>query len=209
MHVTYLFDPLCGWCYGAGPALEWIAGLENVELELAPTGLFAGEGARPMNPHFAAFAWQNDQRIARLTGQALTEAYRQQVLGATGSMFDSAPATLALIAVGLNAPSRELAVLKALQRARYVDGRNICDLEPLAGILADAGFAAAVRIRSPDEELMAAYRARTQAARGTMARFGVNGVPALIVGEGDTSRLLPSGALFGGFEALAGQLKAA
>jgi putative protein-disulfide isomerase len=210
MHVTYLFDPLCGWCYGAGLALERIAGLEKVNLELAPTGLFAGEGARPMDAHFAAFAWQNDQRIARLTEQPFSEAYRQQVLGAAGSMFDSAPATLALVAVGLTAPSRELAALKAIQRARYVDGRNNSDLVTVAGVLADAGFgAAAARVRSPDQELMAAYRTRVQAARKTMAHFGVNGVPALIVGEGDARRLLPSGALFGGFEALADQLKAA
>ena len=44
MRVTYLFDPLCGWCYGAGPALERLAQLDDVTLELMPTGLFAGEG---------------------------------------------------------------------------------------------------------------------------------------------------------------------
>ena len=69
MRVTYLFDPLCGWCYGAGPALERLGQLGDVTLELMPTGLFAGEGARAMDAQFAAYAWQNDERIARLTGQ--------------------------------------------------------------------------------------------------------------------------------------------
>ena len=68
MRVTYLFDPLCGWCYGAGPALERLGQLGDVTLELMPTGLFAGEGARMMDAQFAAYAWQNDERIARLTG---------------------------------------------------------------------------------------------------------------------------------------------
>lgn len=66
--VTYLFDPLCGWCYAAAPALNYLQGVEGIEVALAPTGLFAGAGARPMDAQFAAYAWANDQRIQQLTG---------------------------------------------------------------------------------------------------------------------------------------------
>lgn len=52
--VTYLFDPLCGWCYAAAPALKFLQGQEGVAVVLAPTGLFAGAGARPMDAQFAA-----------------------------------------------------------------------------------------------------------------------------------------------------------
>ena len=210
MTITYLFDPLCGWCYGAGAALEQLSRVAGATIHLAPTGLFAGEGARSMDQSFAAYAWQNDQRIARLTGQTFSETYRQQVLGATGATFDSAPATLAIVAVGLQAPAEEMAALKALQHARYVDGRDNGDMGVVIGILADAGFtAAASRLRVPDQELMAASRARTEAARADMALFGANGVPALVIGEGDSRRLLPSGAVFGGPEMLVAQLEAA
>ena len=61
--VTYLFDPQCGWCYAAAPALQTLQGREDVQLLLAPTGLFASGGARPMDAQFAAYAWANDQRI--------------------------------------------------------------------------------------------------------------------------------------------------
>ena len=46
VQIDYLFDPLCGWCYGAGPVLDQLAQLDDVTLTLAPTGLFAGQGAR-------------------------------------------------------------------------------------------------------------------------------------------------------------------
>jgi putative protein-disulfide isomerase len=210
MRITYLFDPLCGWCYGAGPVLEQLAQLDDVTLSLAPTGLFAGEGARPMDKNFAAYAWQNDERIARLTGQRFSEAYRTRVLDAVGNMFDSAPATLGLVAVGLTEPARELEALKLLQRACYVDGRDNASLEVVAEVLEQAEFAAAAgRVRAPDDALMAAYRTRIEAARVDMARFGVNGVPALIVGEGAARRLLSSSVLFGRFDLLAAQLRAA
>lgn len=47
----------------------------QLELELAPTGLFAG-GGRTMDAAFADYAWSNDLRIAKLTGQRFTEAWR-------------------------------------------------------------------------------------------------------------------------------------
>src|SRR3990167_9279118 len=86
--VTYLFDPLCGWCYGASPVIQQLGLQTNIQLELAPSGLFAG-GGRTMDAAFADFAWSNDVRIAKLTGQRFTEAYRANVLGKLGSAFDS------------------------------------------------------------------------------------------------------------------------
>ncbi len=202
MQITYLFDPLCGWCSGASPALEKLSQIDGVTLNLAPTGLFAGEASRPMDKQFAAYAWQNDQRIARLTGQPFTDAYRENVLGTVGGLFDSAPATLGLVAVGLTEPARELEALKALQRARYQDGRNNSDLTVVAEALKEVGFTeAARRVQSPDEALLAAYRNRISAARADMARFGVEGATG--------RRLLHTSALFGAFDALTAQLRAA
>jgi len=210
VQIDYLFDPLCGWCYGAGPVLDQLAQLDDVTLTLAPTGLFAGQGARAMDQHFAAYAWQNDQRIARLTGQPFTEAYRANILGQIGGSFDSAPATLGLVAVGLTAPDRELEVLKLLQRARYVDGRDNSNLQIVADVLDEAQFTeAASRVRTPDDDLMSAYRKRLQVARADMVRFGVDGVPALIAGRGTDRQQLNSSLLFGRFELLASQLRAA
>ena len=53
--VTYLFDPLCGWCYGTSPSIQRLALQANIGLELVPTGLFAG-GGRVMDAAFADYA---------------------------------------------------------------------------------------------------------------------------------------------------------
>jgi len=210
MRITYLFDPLCGWCYGASPALEQLSRRTEVTLQLAPTGLFAGENARPLDASFAAFARQNDQRIERLTGQPFSAAYRERVLNATAARFDSTAATLGVVAVGLTDPKRELEALQALQRARYVEGLDNAVLSVVAEVLSSAGFASAARriLSSPDADLLDAYRARLEASRREMARFGVQGVPALVVEDARGSRLLPGGALFGDRETLVAQLHA-
>ena len=143
--LTYLMDPLCGWCYGASPALQALRAEPGIQITIAPTGLFAGDGSRPMNAEFARYAWTNDQRIASLTGQRFTEAYRTQVLDDHSKRFDSGPATLALTAVQLTAPERELDALGALQLARYVEGRDTADLAVLAAILGELGLDAGGR----------------------------------------------------------------
>ncbi|MGO7383277.1 DsbA family protein [Rhizobium ruizarguesonis] len=210
MHLTYLYDPLCGWCYGAAPALDKMAKLDNLTVELAPTGLFAGEGARPLDERFAAYAWHNDQRINRFTGQVFSHLYRDQVLAGADGMFDSAPATLGIIAVGLRQLDSEREALKALQIARYIDGRNTSEIAVVADVLDQAGFSdAAARFRAPDEALLDIYRNRIGKSRQLMAAFRMDGVPALLVSDGDKRRVLRSDALFGGFDRLAAELQAA
>ncbi|TPI50897.1 MULTISPECIES: DsbA family protein [unclassified Mesorhizobium] len=207
--VTYLFDPLCGWCYGASPMLEKLSG-SGVRIELLPTGLFSGAGARPMDGGFAAHAWANDQRIERLTGQVFTQAYRDNVLNVRGTLLDSHAATLAITAAGLENPGRRLAALKAIQNARYVDGRDIVTVGGVAEVLADAGMAdAGELVKAPTEGLLTAHRELVGRGRALFQRLHSNGVPSLAIISNDAPRLIGSNALFGSFDNLLAHIAAA
>ncbi|TXT39877.1 MAG: hypothetical protein FD135_1812, partial [Comamonadaceae bacterium] len=206
--VTYLFDPLCGWCYGASPKIQQLGQHPGIQLELLPSGLFSG-GGRTMDAAFADFAWANDVRIAKLTGQRFTEAYRQNVLGRHGSRFDSGPATLALTAVSLTEPLRELETLKLLQDARYVQGLDTCNVSVVGKLLRDAGLAvAADRLVANDAELHQASAVRVQRAQRLMHALGAQGVPALVLKGQDGNRLLNGNVLYGSFASLLGHLVA-
>lgn len=209
--VTYLFDPLCGWCYAAAPALKFLQAQEGVEVVLAPTGLFAGAGARPMDAQFAAYAWSNDQRIQQLTGQPFTQAYRDQILGAANGRFDSGPATQALTAVAQTAPERELDALHALQHARYVDGRDNTDPAVIAEVLRALGLQEAAALAlAPDTALQRATAERTATAQATLRAVGARGVPQLVVtGQRGALRLLGGDALLGPREQLLTLVRAA
>ncbi len=197
--VSYLFDPLCGWCYGAAPMIARLRAEADIDLTSVPSGLFAEDGAFPASEAFAAHAWSADQRIAAMTGQVFSDAYRRDVLGNQAAHIDSGPATLALAAVRRTEPDREWEALKAIQAARYVDGLDNGDAATVGRILADAGFGAAVlRYRDPDAALLSAYRAIIDEGRSLMRRFAIRGVPALILGQGDSARPLGADYLFGG-----------
>jgi len=167
-------------------------------------------GARPMDDGFAAYAGTNDQRISRLTGQPFSQDYRNKVLGDRTSKLDSGSATLALTAVPLTDPDRELAALRAIQKARYVEGCDATDLSVLSDILHGLELhGAADRLAASDPELIAADRKRIAAARAEMRAFGAEGVPTLIAGIGDNRRIVPTSALFGSIEVLVAGLQAA
>lgn len=197
VHITYLFDPLCGWCYGASGVMGELSSRQDLDVTLAPTGLFAGRGARPMDAQFAAFAWSNDQRIASLTGRSFTEDYKANVLGKRAGMLDSGPATLALTAVALTKPAGELEALRLIQEARYVRGLDVTESPALVDILGQGGFgAAAARLATPDDELLASNRLRITEAQRLRDEFRVDGVPALIVDHGTTRRVVHASELF-------------
>ena len=209
IYLTYLFDPLCGWCYGALPTLKRLMEQDDLAVELVPTGLFADAGAFPMNPGFAAHAWEADQRIAQLTGQAFSADYRANVLEGSTSRVDSGPATLALTAVRLTAPKRELDALKAIQHVRYVEGRDNGDRAVIADVLADLDLDdACVRFATPDEELLSTNLARIQAGQAEMGRVGARGVPTLVAGRGQNRRVVNSSSLYGDADTLIAGLRA-
>ncbi|MBR7981704.1 DsbA family protein [Burkholderia cenocepacia] len=205
--LHYVFDPLCGWCYGASGALTALADRTDVALHLLPSGLFAGEGARPMNDEFAAYAWSNDQRIEQLTGQSFTERYRSDVLADHQQMFDSGPATIALTAVALTAPERETQALKAIQLARYVDGQDVTQINTLVTLLSDLGLEqAAARLARPDTELIDANRNRVAHAQALLQQFGARGVPSFILESEGHQQLLHASAAFSNPQAFVAQL---
>jgi putative protein-disulfide isomerase len=177
--VVALIDPLCAWCWGAAPALTRLAAA-GMPLRLIATGLFIGE--REVTAEFADYAWTNDRRIARLTGQTFGDAYREKVLGAIGSKFDSGPATLALTAVQLRAPNRDLDVLHALQAARWVDGRDVTAPEVVAEVLRETGIDAdtVAAFLAEDQAVIDTLNERAAFARDLMSHLHIRGVPSLI-----------------------------
>lgn len=206
---TYLFDPLCGWCYGAAPALHRLAAMPDVAIEMLPTGLFADTASRPMTDAFADYAWSNDKRIETLTGQPFTDAYRDTVLGDRTRRFDSGPATLALAAVASTEPRREMGALSTLQAARYVDGRDTTAPAVLAAILADHGFtAASALVAAPTDALKAFNADRIARARSLMQAVGAQGVPTLVRHTPEGPERLDSGLLFAGPERISAVLSA-
>jgi putative protein-disulfide isomerase len=203
-NFIFLIDPLCGWCYAAMPqvtALRRHIGAEHVEV--IPTGLFAGNGARPMTAQFRDHAWANDQRIAALTGQPFSQRYYDHVLGNFSVPFDSGPASLVMALADILAPGCAFDLLTALQHARFVEGRDLLDRETLTDIAVGAGLnAATIAAAFQNAARMELAVDRITAARRQLSRHGLEGVPVLLRQAGEDSHVVPNGLLVGPAEEL-------
>lgn len=197
MKIYYLFDPLCGWCYGASPILQEVNKI--YPLALTPTGLFYQAG-RKLDASWANHAWENDQRIAKLTGQIFSQHYFKEVLQSKG-VFDSKNLLLALTVVQRTDPSKAFTVLSALQTIRYVDGLDNTNINVIEQVLVQQGLSKAVLLinQKLTETLLLE---RIQFGQQLAQQVDIQGVPQLIVEKEDKLNLVPSQLLYEASEAL-------
>jgi len=185
--ITYLFDPFCGWCYGAAPQIAALrAALGEDRIQGLPVGLFAGEYARPMDPEFRDYAWSNDQRIAAMTSQTFSQAYFDQVLSNFAAPLDSGPPTLAFAVADRLRQGSGLALLDRMQRARFVEGRDLTVPATLFDLAAELGHDR-VKFQAAFDgpEGKAALQTALDHGDVLMGRLRLRGVPALAVSHGD------------------------
>ncbi|MCB1889858.1 MAG: DsbA family protein [Rhodocyclaceae bacterium] len=176
--LHYLFDPLCGWCYGAAPLVA--EARKIVRVVPHAIGMMTGARRRAVTPQLRAFVAPHDARIAQTSGQPFGVGYLDGLLHDTGAVFDSAPPTAAILAADALAGCG-LDMLARLQVAHYLDGRRIAEREVLIEVATGLGLAP----HSFDAELArqsgAPLLTHVEASRALMAQSGSHGVPGFIL----------------------------
>ncbi|MGE8659607.1 MAG: DsbA family protein [Achromobacter sp.] len=124
--LHYIYDPLCGWCYGAAPLVQAARGIDGLALALHGGGMMTGGNRQPVTEALRRYVMPHDERIAGLTGQVFGPDYFDGLLRDSGAVFDSAPPTTAILAAQ-SLERRGLDLLQRLQCAHYIEGRRIAD----------------------------------------------------------------------------------
>jgi putative protein-disulfide isomerase len=208
--LWFVFDPLCGWCYAAHPALASLQAGCEIPLRFFPSGIFAGANGRPMTAEFRDYAWDHDQHIQQLTGQAFTDVYYRQVLSDFSRPLDSAAATLAFQVLYQQAPERGVELLHRIQALRYVHGQDITSPEVLAGLAAEFGMARAdfLAAFAPGSTAVTELQAVLGTTQGLMQQLRLRGVPDLILHGLQGNVLVPTALLYRDGAELAAWIKA-
>lgn len=176
--LHYIYDPLCGWCYGAAPLVQAARGISGLTIEAHGGGMMSGGNRQPVTEALRRYVMPHDERIASLTGQVFGPDYFDGLLRDSGAVFDSAPPTTAILAAQALA-GRGLDLLHRLQQAHYIEGRRIADPAELRRL--------AVEIGLDEAAFQAAYAATEGAAterhiaqsREWLARVRGSGFPTL------------------------------
>lgn len=128
--LHYIYDPLCGWCYGATPLTQVAQQISGLTLVLHGGGMMTGSNSRKITPEWHDYVEPHDRRIAEITGQPFGVAYYEGLLRDTDILLDSAPPIAAILAAE-KMDGKGLTMLHQLQRAHYVEGLAISNNEVL------------------------------------------------------------------------------
>jgi len=179
--LHYIYDPLCGWCYGAAPLVRAARDVFTVRSHAG--GMMAGSRRQHVSAQLRDYVIPHDRRIAQLTGQPFGDAYFDGLLRDPDAIFDSAPPIAAVLAADALA-GRGLDLLARIQTAHYVEGRRIAESSVLIELAADIGL---------EEERFAAafYLMRGQSTQahineslGLLAQAGGSGFPTFAIERG-------------------------
>ncbi len=182
--LHYVYDPLCGWCYGAAPLVH--AASELAGLRLHGGGMFAGAARRPVTPELRAYVGPHDRRIAELSGQPFGSAYTDGLLKDPDAMLDSEPPiTAVLAATELAGAHAALALLERTQRAHYMEGRRIAEPGVLRSLAIELGLDGPAFDAAYQRQAGPATQAHLQASRQLLQQSGGQGFPTLLLQTAD------------------------
>lgn len=173
MVLHYIYDPLCGWCYGAKPLVQ--AAQQALPVIAHAGGMMSGANRQSVSPQLRNYVMPHDRRIAEYTGQPFGEAYFEGLLRDHTAVFDSTPPIAAVLAAEAT-DGHGLEMLGRLQTAHYVEGRRIADESVLLALAVQMGYVGEifqVAFKSVDTEQ------HIKASRALLAKLGGQGFPTL------------------------------
>ena len=187
LRLTYVFDPLCGWCYGFSAAIRTFhENHPDLPLEVISGGLFTGERIAPVGAY--PFIAQANLQVTARSGAVFGAAF-DKLLAEGEVVLDSETAAAGFAALRALAPERSLALASAVQKAFYMEGKDLNDPYTFQDLARDQGLdpqAVAAQLAGP-----AAAAAQADFARAR--RLGATSFPTVLLQTGGRTELLGRG----------------
>lgn len=178
IQLIYVYDALCGWCFGFSPVVARLAReYPQVDIEVISGGLKVDKSVGTIN-QVAPFIKTAYKDVERACGVKFGEAFVQGPLKNGSMMLNSLPPAIAMQVVKEKKPELCLAFSRQLHKMMYIDGVDPEQISAYARYAHALGFDTTLftrKMRNPLYE----QKARSEFQRSN--QLGVNGFPALFV----------------------------
>jgi putative protein-disulfide isomerase len=121
--IVYVGDPMCSWCWGMAPVVEYLAGRTDAGMRIVVGGLRPGAAAQPLDDELRRVLAHHWESVAARTGQPFDSLALQR----EGWMYDTELPARAVVTMRRLAPERELDMFTRIQRAFYAEGIDVTD----------------------------------------------------------------------------------
>ncbi len=208
MKIIYVYDALCGWCYGFSPVIEkfYAQHRDTHDFEVVSGGMITGSRIGPIG-EVAPYIKQAYKEVENRTGVRFGESFLNDVLEEGSTVFTSMPLAVAMSVFKGHQPQQAVSFAAALQKAVYYDGLAPQDTAAYGPVAEGFGLNGAdfvMQMEQPESQRAAQHDfERTQ-------QLGVRGFPAVIAQVDETyyglaNGYLPLDALNQQFESLRSQ----
>lgn len=189
--ILYVFDPLCGWCYGFGPVMEqfYHKHKNEVAFEAIGGGMITGEREGPIGV-VAPYIKRAYKDVEQATGVRFGEDFLTGTLEEGTAYFTSVPPCTALEAFKSVTGSDGVLFGGDLLKAIYHDGIAPTDISKYTAYATDRGankqaFEAAMK--QPDIQQITRNQFKLS------SRLGVTGFPTVLLQQKDAIQPLVHG----------------
>lgn len=174
--ILYLFDPLCGWCFGFSKTIvEFRDQHPEIEFKAVPGGMITGSRVAPYHT-MKDYISGARKRLEEMTGARFGKPYLDNII-ASDIQMDSVPPSKALIAFeSLGGNTIDFA--HSLQRAHFVNGKDYNDKSIYLEIAAELGIDPAAYEKKYDS---VETDLGTKEAFNWVQQAGVQGFPTVIL----------------------------
>ncbi len=190
-HFIYVYDPLCGWCYGFSPVISQLEKLyaDSATFEVIPGGMVRGDRVGPLSD-IADYLQGAYKTVEETTGVRFGQAYLDELFGEAEMIMDSEPGCLAQAAINQYRPEQAIAFASALQKAIYHQGMAPDDREGLIGIMMASGLEEETSRAAFSDDLL--YQQMINGFSKSEG-MGVRGFPTLLLEVDDRRIVLTRG----------------
>ncbi|GAB5465713.1 MAG: DsbA family protein [Candidatus Kapaibacteriales bacterium] len=179
--LIYVFDPLCGWCYGFTPVIERFAE-QHPELreEVISGGMITGDRIGPIG-EVAPYIKTAYKDVENTTGIKFGEPFLKDILDEGSAIFTSIPPSVALAIVKDINPEKAFPFSKLLQKSIYYYGNAPEKLEQYQNLAEELGIDTNGFLeKMEDEEYLKLAERDFQMSNS----LGVNGFPTVFIVSG-------------------------
>lgn len=185
--MYYFTDPMCSWCYGFSPEVKKLKeNYKDIDLEIISGGFspYSKQVVDEEYKYFLAYHWNN---VNARSGQFFDHSMK---FISDSFRYDTEPSSRALMVIKELFPKQDFEFLCLMQKAFYVEGKDITNDVVLAGLAEEIGIEKPVFLERFHSEEM---KLKTNQGFQFSRQLGVQGFPTLLTLENGIVKVITRG----------------
>ena len=191
--IVYVFDPLCGWCYGFSPVIlkAWETYKDEIDFKVIPGGMITGDRIAQIGT-MAEFLKKATTTVSQRTGAEFSKKFLDTILTEGTHILTSVEPSIAIAVYSSYAPENLMPFIDALHKEIYVRGIKMDKPEDYEHIALKFGIEPSEFIKNMKLDI---YKKKAFDLFDKSSEYGVESYPTLLYKNANTVQVLAKGFL--------------